>query len=232
METGQREFSSIMSTARKWTDFIKSPALRDTLNATEGFSSSDLADGNTVVYVIIPADRLKTHYQWLRLVVVSLMRSVIRNPKHNVCFLLDEFYALGYLSEIETALGAYAGFGVHLWPILQNLVQLADMYGNNWENFISGCSVQHYFNVADNFTADYISHKFGNLSVPTYDQLGNVNGATARPLVTADELRRYSGDNIYAVIDSNYPAVFPKVPYYEFGLDPGKDFDKNPYFKR
>lgn len=227
MKQGEREYASIISTAQKFTDFLKSPAMRDCLSISQDFHSHDLADGNTTVYVIIPADRLKTHSQWLRLVVTSLMRSVIRNPRNEVCFLLDEFYALGFLSEIEIALGAYAGYGIHVWAILQNLVQLQDLYGKNWENFLSSCSVRHFFNVSDNTTAEYISKMFGSTSIPSYNPMGQLSGATGRSLVNADELRRYSGDTIYTVIDQLSPAEFMKFPYYLMGLD----HDPNPYFK-
>ena len=230
-ERSEREFGSIMSTCNKWTDFLKSPALRRDLASGGTFSPGDLTDGNTTVFVIIPADRLKTHAQWLRLVVSTLLRAVVRNPNKDVCFLLDEFYALGYLSEVETALGTYAGYGVHLWPILQNLVQLRDVYGNNWENFISSCSVRHFLTVSDNTTANYVSAMFGTMSVPTFDKLGGISGATGRPLVSPDELRRASGDTMFVVVDQLPPARMRRLPYFD-ALTEGKDYDPNPYQKR
>jgi hypothetical protein len=42
-----------------------------------------------------------------------------------------EAYALGYVSEIETALGTYAGFGVSVWSIFQTLTQIQELYGVN-----------------------------------------------------------------------------------------------------
>ena len=226
MKSSEREYGSVISSAQKYTDFLKSPALRESMIQSDKFTSADLASGNVTVYVIIPADRLKTHSQWLRLVVTSLMRAVIRDPQKDVCFLLDEFYALGYLSEIDVALGSYAGYGVHIWAILQNLGQLEKIYKDSWENFISSCSVRHFFNVSDNFTLDYLSKMFGQTSVIEYDEKGNVSGASGRPLVTIDELRRESGEIIYTVIDQLAPAQVPKVPYYAMGLDA----DPNPYF--
>lgn len=228
MKNSEREYGSVMSSAQKCTDFIKSPALRDSLKGTDGFTSADLASGNVTVYLCIPFDRLKTHSAWLRLVVTSLMRSVVRNPHKDVCFLLDEAYAFGYHSEIDMALGAYAGFGIHVWSIFQNLGQIKKLYGDNWEGFVTNCSVRHFFNVSDNFSADYISHLFGTTSVPTYNEKGEINGASPRPLVTADELRRESGNVIYTVIDQLAPAQIPKVPYYTMGLE----CDPNPYYKQ
>jgi type IV secretion system protein VirD4 len=241
-EQSEREYGSVISTAQKWTDFLKSPALRDSLtpsgDESEPFNPADLTNEMCVVYVVIPADRLKTHSQWLRLVVTSLMRSVIRQDQTaaekpmEVCFMLDEAYALGYLSEIEVGLGSYAGYGVHIWAIYQNLVQIADTYGNNWENFISSCAVRHFFNVSDVTTAEYVSKMLGQYSVPSYDALGNVNGSSARNLVNPDELRQRSSNLIYTIIDDLPPAVLPKRPYFlEPNLKLGEDYDQNPYIR-
>lgn len=225
----EKTYVSVISTLLDETDFLKSPALQKSL-ATSGFSATDLTDGNTIVYVIIPADKLKTHAKWLRLIVTSTLRGVIRKPNKDVCFLLDEFYALGYISEIDVALGAYAGYGVHIWAILQNLIQLKSLYGDNWESFISSCSVRHFFNMSDNFTADYVSAMFGKTTVPKYNSVGIITDSTQRQLVNPDELRRQSGENIFAVVDDLPPAKIPKVPYYAV-LKEGEDYDRNPFLK-
>ena len=227
MKSSEREYGSVMSTAQKCTDFIKSPALRESLKGLDGLNSAELASGNVTIYLCIPFERFHSHSAWLRLVVTSLMRAAVRNPKEEICFLIDEAYSFGYHSEIETAMGAYAGFGIHVWSIFQSLVQIKNLYGDNWENMVANCSVRHFFNISDNFSADYLSHFFGTTSVATYDDKGNVNGASPRPLVTADEIRRGSGDTIYAVIDQLPVAQIRKVPYYEMEID----CDPNPYFK-
>lgn len=130
MIKSDKTFGSILSTAQQYTDFLKSPALQKSLE-TSSFDINQLSDGNTTLYVIIPADKLVSHYQWLRLVVTTALRAVIRNKNNRVTFILDEFAALGYISEIRTALSTYAGFNVTIWPILQSLIQLKDKYGND-----------------------------------------------------------------------------------------------------
>jgi len=227
MTNAEKEFASILSTAQDCTDFLKSPNMRRDLATSSDFKPQDLTEGNVTVYVIIPADRLKTHDKWLRLVVGSLLRAVVRKPGKDVCFLLDEFYNLGYLSEIEVALGLYAGYGVHLWMITQNLIQLRDMYGHNWEAFMSSCSVRQFLTVNDTFTADYVSNMFGTKSVPTMGANGPT-GATPRALVLPDELRRSSGDTMHALLDQLPPARFKKLAYFDV-LKEGKDYDPNPY---
>ncbi len=227
MTNSDKEFGSVMSNAFEATGFIKSPSLRESLKGSDEFTAEDLAAGNVTVYLCIPFDRLTSHNAWLRLVVTSLMRSVIRKPGKDVCFLIDEANSFGFHSEVLTAMSAYAGFGVHIWSIFQDLSQIENIYGKNWQTFIANSSVRHYFNISDNFSADYLEKHFGMSSVPTYNDKGTISGATARPLVTGDEIRRESGEMIYTVIDQLPPTKIEKAPYYETDLD----YDPNPYHK-
>lgn len=232
MAAGGQTFGSIISTVLQSTDFLKSPALQQSLQS--GYDPATLADGNTCLFIIIPADKLQSHARWLRLIVTTTMRAVIRKPKQRVCFLLDEFAALGYLPEIETALSTYAGYQVTVWPILQNLIQLQSIYGNNWETFTSNTAVKNYFNVNDNFTADYVSKSIGKTShVLTKSSWFGVSSAESNPrdLVTADELRRYSKEYIFSFIGDAPPTYYSKLPYYE--MDGIKDrASDNPYMSK
>lgn len=215
VEAGEETYGSIIATALQSTDFLKSPALQ--ANLESDFDPNVLADGKTTVYVIIPADKLRSHSRWLRIVTTSLMRCVIRAPKNRVTFLLDEFAALGYLPEIETALSTYAGYNVTVWPILQTLIQLEHIYDKNWQTFIANCTVRHYFSINDNHSADYVSKAIGETShimqnrawFGTRDAKSN-----KRALITPDELRRESGKRIFMFIADLPAAVVNKLPYY------------------
>lgn len=223
---GDETFGGIIANVLQATDFLKSPALRESLSS--GFNPATLADGKTTVYVIIPADKLRSHSRWLRLIVTSMMRAVIRNPKKRVTFLLDEFAALGYMPEIETALSTYAGYNVTVWPILQSLIQLKNLYKDNWETFIANCTVRQYFSINDNFSADYISKAIGETSHLLTKNKDADAVANKRLLVTPDELRRESGKKIFMFIADLPPTYVDKLPYY---LVPewDKRADKNPY---
>lgn len=229
MKYSDKEYGAVMSNACEATGFIQSPALRQSLKGGEEFSADDLANGKTTVYLCIPFDMLGVYSAWSRLVVTSLMRSVIRNPQHKqTCFLIEEANAFGYHSEIETAMSGYAGMGVRIWNIFQDLSQIKSIYGENkWQTFIQNSSVRHFFNISDNFSAEYLEKMCGSTSIPTYDDKGNLNGATARPLITADEIRRRSGDSIFTLIDQLPIAQMPKFPYFFTDLP----CDPNPYFK-
>lgn len=223
--TGDETFGGIISNVLQATDFLKSTALQNSLQSQ--FDPKTLVKGNAVVYVIIPADKLRSHGRWLRLIVTSMLRAVIRNPEKRVTFLLDEFSALGYLPEIETALSTYAGYNVTIWPILQSLIQLKNLYKDNWETFIANCTVRQYFTINDNFSADYISAAIGETS-NMIKKKGEDPQVNKRLLVTPDELRRESGKKIFMFIADLPPTYVDKLPYYKVPeLDARAD--ENPY---
>lgn len=232
MGGSDKEFSSVMSSAQKWTNFLSSPALRRSLRSSD-FDPLSIAEGHMTIYVMIPPDRLKTHYQWLRLVMGILMKVVVRKPNEKVTFLLDEAAAIGYLSEIETALGAYAGYNITVWSIFQDLNQIKRLYKHGWETFMGNCSLKNFFNISDNFSGDYLSKMFGQTSIPSYSAGAggkHISGASGRQLVTADELRRNSGTTMYTLVDQCPVAEIPKLPYFK-ALQEGTHYDLNPYFK-
>ena len=230
MEAGEETFGSILSSVLQATDFLKSPALQQSLRS--GYDPTSLSDGDTSLYIIIPADKLQSHARWLRLIVTTTLRAVVRRPKNRVTFLLDEFVALGYLPEIETALSTYAGFEVTVWPILQSLIQLKGLYGDNWETFTANTAIRQFFTINDNFTANYVSAAIGQTShvITTKGLFGGVQDASSnqRSLVTPDEVRRGSADNIFAFLGGNPPTTFGKQPYYQMP-ELHRRHDRNPY---
>jgi type IV secretion system protein VirD4 len=236
MKAGDKTWGNIIATILQCTDFIKSPALQKSMET--GFDPKTLSDGKTTLYIIIPVDKLQSHARWLRLIVTTTMRAVVRKPNKRVCFLLDEFAALGYLPEIETALSTYAGFEITVWPILQSLIQLQSHYKDNWETFVGNSTIRQFFSVNDNFTAEYASKAIGATSHVISNVDGfNISGSQAnqRYLVTPDELRRASGQYIFSFITDRPVTYYQKQPYYQMPLfqENGKErYDKNPYFEQ
>ena len=113
------------------------------------------------VYVILPADRLQTFERWRRLLIKQAItinaRNVEQKPERPVLFVLDEMASIGRLPSLEQAYGLMAGFGMQLWVIVQDLSQLARIYGETgWQSFISNSGVIQYFGNRGQMTAGYI----------------------------------------------------------------------------
>lgn len=207
MQAGEETFGSILFSVLQATDFLKNPSLQQSLRSS--YDPTSLSDGNTSIYIILPADKLQSHSRWLRLIMTTTLRAVVRKPNKRVTFLLGGFAASGYLPEIETALSTYTGFEIIVWPILQSLIQLKGLYGEKWE---TNTAIRQFFTINDNFTANYVSADIGQTShvITTRGLFGGVQDARSnqRPLFTPDEVRRGSAEQVFAFLGGVPPTTF------------------------
>lgn len=221
-----KEFASILSTTQRHMDIIASLQVRESTTQST-FTIKNLIENKFALYIVIPPTKLLTHGKWLRLVITTLMRGIVkkRGSQHRITFLLDEFYSLGYLREIEVGLAQYSGYNISLWPILQSVNQLKQIYPRSWESFIDNSAIQHYFGINGEATMTYVSKMSGTTSYPTFNQLGQVSGATARPLLTTDEVRLGSKTRIFTFAADKPLASFFKLPYHKDPeFTPGKHY--------
>ncbi|MCP4373285.1 MAG: type IV secretory system conjugative DNA transfer family protein, partial [Deltaproteobacteria bacterium] len=95
---GSNELGSFMSTILKNTNWIDSESIQDVL-AKSTFKLSDLKDGKTTIYIVIPPDMLVEHKRFMRLFVNLSIRELVKGKRAEkpVLFLLDEFFSLGPL---------------------------------------------------------------------------------------------------------------------------------------
>lgn len=230
-KSGEKTFASIMSSALDKTDFLKSPLLRRSLQSST-FDVNTLSDGKTSLFVILPPDQLEVQGQWLRLVFVTALRAVIRaRTNKSITFLLDECAAMGYLPMLKTAFATYAGYNVSMYPIFQDLSQVRNIYGEGWETFISNAAIRQFTGVNDAFTSEYLEKLCGIQTIVSENgKEGEENpNATARPLATADELRRGSKDFIFTFIEQRPPTYLKKLPYWDIP-ELYDRYDDNPYY--
>ena len=184
----EKERDSILSSARRQTAFLDLPRMRAVL--TEGTFPRTIPDldvlktasGGASIYLCLPAGYMRICSRWLRLFVDLALKAMERReaaqPKGPVLFCLDEFPVLGYMPQLEAAAGQLAGFGVRLWPIVQDLTQLKALYNDRWETFIGNAAVVQFFGNSDLTTLKYMSELAGKIAV----------GVEARNSVTPDDL--------------------------------------------
>ena len=129
-EKPDNERGSIISTARKNLKWLEYEAMESVLSGHD-FALDDLKKKPTTIYLVLPAMRMNTCKQWLRLFVNLTLATVERvknRPTHPIIMILDEMPVLGYLRELETAIGLVAGLDLRLHCILQDLGQLKALY--------------------------------------------------------------------------------------------------------
>ena len=154
------EIASIQSTADRQTWWTLSKPMRENL-ARNDIDFANLKKRPTTVYVILPAERMRTHSVWLRLIIVCALRALYRPGGLRTLFMLDEFAQLGHLAPIEDAFGLIRGYGVQVWPVLQDLTQLKGLYKERWETFMANAGAVQGFAPNDLTTADWMSRRAG-----------------------------------------------------------------------
>ncbi len=136
-------------------------------------------------------------------------------------FLLDEFAALGRLEAVERAMGLMAGYGLQLWPILQDMSQLRDLYGDRANTFIANAGVQQVFSVNDFETAKWLSQMIGQEtsrfqtdSFKPGDGPSFSNHLTGRDLLTPDEIMQMPPNVQLLRVQGQPSALTQKLRYY------------------
>ena len=162
-----KEGNYYISNARKNTKWLDSKAMVEALS-TSSFSLADLKNENTTVFLVLPANYLGQHGRFLRLFVRAGIEAMARETvtgelRDKQClFMLDEFFSLGRIDEIAKASGLMRGYGLQLWPILQDLGQLIDMYGREGsETFFANADLHQFFGNTDPLTLEQISTRLG-----------------------------------------------------------------------
>jgi type IV secretion system protein VirD4 len=161
------EIKNIVSTARTQTKFLSDPLIADPRKGVltgDDFRLGDFKQRPSTLFVILPSRHMAAYARFLRLLVVSAIDQLTSTTGGlKTLLMLDEFKMLGHLSAVETAFSLAAGYNLQIWPFVQNLNQLRDVYGETgWLDFISGCGVIQWFAPNDDFTAEYISKRVGD----------------------------------------------------------------------
>lgn len=199
-----REAASVMSSAQRHTHFLDSPRIV-AATARSDFQFTSLRHDLTSIFLVLPPNRLDAYSRWLRLLVAQALQDIARDAeaaqagsarlKQPALFLLDEFAALGRLEAVERAMGLMAGYGLQLWPILQDMSQLKDLYGARANTFVANAGVLQTFGVNDFETAKWLSQSMGKETIGYQTEShrpGDIATTTqhiaARDLMTPDEI--------------------------------------------
>jgi type IV secretion system protein VirD4 len=220
------EAAGVLSTAQRHTHFLDSPRMTSVLGRSD-FSFADLKAGLATVFLVLPPDRLATYARWLRLMLTQSLQDMARTPARSaapVLFLLDEFAALGHLAPIERAMGLMAGYGVQLWPILQDIHQLRATYGQRAGTFLSNAGMLQVFGVNDHESARLVSDLLGQETIvfetasraldSRESGLSYSEQHTGRPLLTPDEVRNLPESRALLFPAGKRPILARKLRYY------------------
>ena len=255
-----RSLADIISTADGQTSFLSDAALAHSLSQSD-FSFSDMKKRVITVYVVLPMDYLDVCSKYFRLIVASALSELLADRKGvPVLMLMDEFFQLGSLKAIQNAMSMAAGFGVQLWPVLQDLSQLVEHYPKTWQTFLSNAAVRMFFGPRDEKTSDYMSGRCGQTERRTISKsisyqddaeheaqlkrhgrgngrngmnVPNINpsfGSASRPLLLPHEGRELGGDEMLLFVEGVKGVIRARRRAYWDEPDLRGSYEKNPYF--
>lgn len=244
-----RELVSIVSTAITQCGFMGNTAIsKSLLGAGPPLRFADLRDVPTTVYLVLPTKYLATCGKWFRLVIAAAMADLLQEGRGQfpVLAMLDEFAQLGPLEIMSDIMGIGRGYNLQLWPVLQDLNQLAELYPQRWETFLANSGAQIFFAPRDMKTAEYVSRRCGVTEVLSEsrsvgesawgprDSVDNVSvntsyGQTQRPYLHPHEVAEIPGDESL-VFGENIAGVIRagRRPYWTMPECKGK-FRPDPY---
>ncbi len=210
------EMLGIMSNADKHTEWLSSTVMRRATSAAT-FKLSDLKKKPTTIYLIIPPRELERHNRLLRLFINLMIDTMEQGGRSKipVLMIMDEFLALGKMPEIEDAFATMASYNLTLWPFVQELGKLKNMYGGSFNSFLANSRAVQVFGVSDPETTKYISERLGSRPLSTLGKIArsNENVALRTPDDIEKDISKDSGRQ-YIIEAGKPPLLLEKVPYY------------------
>lgn len=173
--------SKFIEGARSATLWLDSAPMKTALGSST-FDLGELKRGQASLFLVLPPKYLASAAGFFRLFVQSAIAAMQSSARieRRCLFLLDEFHTLGKMEEISKAAGLMRGYGLHLWPFLQDLGQLHELYGaTGSETFFGNADVAAFLGNGDVLTLEYISRRLGKLTPEEIAAPPDIETATA-----------------------------------------------------
>ena len=141
---------------------------------------------------------------------------------------LDEFANIGIIPHYETTISLARGRGLSIWHGLQSLSQLEARYGKpNAQTILTNCATKIALSGLDVETATYFSRSLGEATMsavnrPSWSRrrfalfassMSVSDQEHARPLLTADEVRRIGEMQALVITGNRRPVLIQKRHY-------------------
>ena len=227
------------------------------LTSSSDFSSSQLAERPTALFLKIP-DEKDTRHNLAAIFILNIYKTLIKIASatedltlpRNVYFIMDEFGNMPKIEKFDKFITVGRSRKIWFTMIIQSYAQLNNVYGDTVADIVKGnCGIKMFIGSNDMNTCKEYSELCGNITVVTTSTSGSVssndinlsNQTQVRPLIYPSELQRLNQPgnigNSIIVTFGNYPlkTYFSpsfKVPFYQIGKMDTSDlserfFDEN-----
>jgi type IV secretion system protein VirD4 len=156
----ERELASTMTTMARFLRFLSTPAIAASTRASS-FDPTEILNGNTDVFCVLPADRVATLSPLLRLWTGTFLRTALRGKgKNKIHFVCDEAgSSLGKMDQLSTALTVGRSAQIRLQLYYQDLGQLKKCWPDGADQTLLANTHQVLFGVNDLETAKFVSER-------------------------------------------------------------------------
>ncbi len=210
------EIKSILSNADKHTEWLSSPAMKKVLSNST-FNLAEIKENPSTIYLILPPQYLQTHNRFLRLFINLVVNQMPQGGRSKVpvLLLMDEFLALGKMEVVEKAFGLLAGYNLVMWPFVQDLGKLKELYKTGVNAFIANSRAIQVFGVSDDETKEFVSKHVGDRALETNMKIEHHRNISRlrTPSEVAIDISVHSGRQ-YILRSGRVPMILEKVPYY------------------
>lgn len=174
-----KELASTLTTTNRHLRFLDTPAIAGCTRQST-FDPSELVTGKLTCYLILPPQHMRAQGALLRMLVGSLLRTVVKAGLSNrkVQFILDEAASLGHMEQIGDALDKYRAYGVRLLLIYQSIGQLKKCWPEGADQTLLSNVTQVFFAVNENATAEYVSTRLGEYTLAVTSGGTSYGGST------------------------------------------------------
>ena len=235
-----KEMASVFSTASTHCSFLDSEPIAAVVNRRT-FSADVLLRPGSTVYLVLPVEQLEAQRNFLRLVVSSMLRHVMRHGVRDgeVLFLLDE--AASFCTGLDAVAQAFQlgrGRGIRLYTLWQSAEQAQAAFKKTPNLVSDNSDAQIFFGVNSYPTADLVSRSLGNWTMvlesanesdsgsrssssgpqgPTHQRSWSRSrnyAEHARALLAPSEVLQLNGDFFIAFIKGVPPLLGRRLKYF------------------
>jgi type IV secretion system protein VirD4 len=238
-----RTVEGILQTVRTNLEFLNDPPIAEWMSRSD-FSIQSLRQRLSTVYFTVPPGKSAASSRAISLFINVTMNRLLApgKGKKRVVVMLDDFTTYGALPCIESAIAISRGFGVAIWPLIQDLSQLESRYPKGWQSFLSNAGLRVFMTPQDEKTARYVSDQLGVMQVSgwqksvSFDRTGNISEGwsrppSSRPLQHPHEVRALPDTHMYVFVRGMVNAIRARrIPYFGLGQYRRKA-QPNPYYR-
>ncbi|AMR77936.1 type IV secretory system conjugative DNA transfer family protein [Cupriavidus nantongensis] len=234
-----KDRSGVLSTAKSLLSLYLDPIVANNTNRSD-FLVRDLMTGEKPVslyFVVNPPDMERLTPLTRLFYAIFIRRNAAEmefeggrsraNYTHPLLMIIDEAASLQKLPILQEALGYVAGYGIRMFFLVQDIVQIEELYGDK-QSFDSGAETRIAYAPNKIETAEKLARMTGKTTVTeegasTSQSIIGIKGGnvsvstnkTARDLVTADEFMVLHDQDMIVFVKGQPPIYGRKAFYYE-----------------